>query len=121
MFKIQWGITTNTYDNTTCKDAIIIGNRMTEWNWQGTSHKTGISLNEIKSLIDNGIRRIILSRGMHEKLLVNSETSAILDKLVEDGKIDEYVFLQSEEAITKYNNWIENNVENIGAFIHSTC
>jgi len=90
------------------------GARAWDWNETGTRHIPGIQPADVQEVLDHGAVVIILSKGVDEQLHVMQET---LDLLRERG-IEVHV-LQSEKAITKYNELREAHA--VGAVIHSTC
>jgi hypothetical protein len=87
-----------------------------EWDWAltGTRHEPGIGLFEVRQLVEQGARVMVLSRGVHERLAVQPET---LQWLQEQG-IETHV-LQTDAAIARYNELAESQA--VGALIHSTC
>ena len=101
-------------DGQTFKDAKLYPGGAREWDWRetGTQHVPGIQPADV--VVERGARTIVLSRGVHKRLQVCPETLKLLD---ENG-ITAYV-LQTEEAVSKYNELIET--EPVAALIHSTC
>ncbi len=98
------------------KDAKLYPGGAREWDWRetGTMHVPGIQPADVEELVERGARTVVLSRGVHRRLQVCLETLKLLDQ----NGITAYV-LQTEEAVSKYNELIET--EPVAALIHSTC
>lgn len=112
---IKWGELT-TGNRETYKDAKLWpgGSREWDWNETGTQHVPGIQPADVEELLENGSDTVILSQGFHERLQVCPETKDMLD----NEKVDYYI-LQTEEAVSKYNELRDSKA--VGALIHSTC
>ena len=68
IISIRWGeIKTEQH---TYKDAKLFpgGSRTWDWNETGTQHVPGILPGDVRELIDQGAQRIILSKGINERL-----------------------------------------------------
>jgi len=92
------------------------GSREWDWNETGTHHKPGILPADIRELIKNDAEIIILSKGVYKRL----QTSSQAIEYLEEENIP-YHILQTEAAVTKYNNIITDSDKMVGALIHSTC
>lgn len=103
-------------DGNTYKDAKLYPGGSAEWDWNetGTRHVPGIQPEDLKTLLDNDCEIVILSKGVNERLQTKDETIEMLEK-----KNMEYRILQTEEAISEYNELAETKP--VGALIHSTC
>lgn len=112
---IEWGEIT--VDNKkTYKDAKLYPGGSCSWDWNetGTHHVPGIQRADVRELIDQGSKTIVLSRGFHERLQVCRET---LD-LLKQKNITHHV-LKTGQAVDKYNE-LHASIP-VGALIHSTC
>jgi hypothetical protein len=101
----------------TFRDAKIHPGGARNWDWSetGTHHNPGIQPADVQELIENGAQVIVLSKGVHEQLMVMPETLAYL----QENGITTYV-LQTEAAVEKYNELCAAGVA-VGALIRSTC
>jgi len=99
------------------KDAKLYpgGARAWDWNETGTSHTPGIQPADVEELLDQGADVVVLSRGMNERLQVQSETLRVL----EEAGVETHV-LQTEEAVARYNN-LQADGRLVGGLFHSTC
>lgn len=115
IISFSWGML-KTSDGNTYKDAKLFPGGSTGWDWNetGTRHVPGIQPSDVQSLLDNDCEIIILSKGVNERLQTCKET----EELLRDKNID-YRILQTEEAITTYNQLTDSH--RVGALIHSTC
>lgn len=100
-----------------CKDAKLWpgGARVWDWNETGTHHDPGVQPEDVKELIDNGAKVIILSRGQEGRLKIKEETKVFIE---ESGA--SYEVYETAEAVTRYNQLAKQN-KLVGALIHSTC
>ena len=98
------------------KDVKLFPGGCREWNWQetGTNHSPGIQYSDIRELLDNGAKVIILSRGILGRLKVQEEVE---EQLKLEG-ITVYI-LRTKEAVKLYNELSKSEV--VGALIHTTC
>ena len=98
------------------KDVKLFPGGCREWNWQdtGTNHSPGIQYSDIRELLDNGAKVIILSRGILRRLKVQEEVE---EQLKLEG-ITVYI-LRTKEAVKLYNELSKSEV--VGALIHTTC
>jgi hypothetical protein len=98
------------------KDAKLFPGGAREWDWRetGTEHAPGIQPADVEELLERGVKTVVLSRGMQERLQVCSETVALLKA----GGIATHI-LQTEEAVRRYNELRER--ERVGGLFHSTC
>jgi hypothetical protein len=99
------------------KDAKLYpgGGRAWDWNETGTSHSPGIQPADVDELLEEGAEVVVLSRGMNERLQVQSDTLQMLD---EEG-VDTHV-LQTEAAVERYNE-LQAEDRPVGGLFHSTC
>jgi hypothetical protein len=88
-----------------------------EWDWRetGTYHVPGIQPTDVKELLDNGSRTVVLSRGMLVRLRTCQETLEMLEKKGITVHIAE-----TNEAAELYNGLIADG-EVVGGLFHSTC
>ena len=112
--RLSWGRLET--ESAVFKDARLYPGGAEEWDWNetGTSHDPGIQPADVESLLERGSTGVILSRGLHERLVVAPKTLSML----EERKIPAHV-LQTEEAARLYDELRET--EKVGALIHSTC
>jgi hypothetical protein len=98
------------------KDAKLYPGGAREWDWSetGTRHEPGIQPADVTELLEHGATVLVLSKGVHERLLTCAET---LDLLRKKG-IATHV-LQTEAAVEEYNRLADSQA--VGALIHSTC
>jgi len=103
-------------DGNEYKDAKLFPGGSAEWDWNetGTRHVPGIQPADLQLLLDKDCDFIILSKGVNERLQTSRQTKKLLD-----NKNLRYQILQTEEAISRYNQLTET--EKVGALIHSTC
>ncbi|MEN7551557.1 MTH938/NDUFAF3 family protein [Rapidithrix thailandica] len=87
-----------------------------EWDWKETEtrHVPGIQVTDVQELIDNGSKKIILSKGRRERLRTAIETINFLEE-----KGIPYHILETSQAIELYNSLVEK--EPVGGLFHSTC
>ena len=113
--KLSWG-RLELEDGRSFKDAKLYPGGAREWDWTetGTRHDPGIQPEDVEELLDAGADTIVLSRGMHRRLQVPSET---LEMLQSRG-VDFHV-LPTEEAVRVYNDL--RGDEAVGGLFHSTC
>lgn len=102
---------------TSFKDARLWPGGAREWDWAelGTRHDPGIGIAEAESLAREGVSAVVLSRGVHEQLLVPEETVRWLE-----GRGIRTHVLQTDQAVACYNALVDAG-ERVGALIHSTC
>lgn len=98
------------------KDAKLWPGGAREWDWTetGTHHEPGIQPADVQEILDRGARRVVLSRGVHERLRVMAATLELLEARGIETEV-----LQTEEAVRRYNELAGR--EPVGALIHSTC
>ncbi len=87
-----------------------------EWNWNetGTSHKPGVQTSDLRELVENGARYIVIGNGRFRRLGVPQETLDWLEEQHVRSRV-----LETTKAIEKYNSVCAS--EPVGALIHSTC
>ncbi len=90
------------------------GSREWDWNETGTRHEPGIQPADVRELLVNGARTVVLSRGVQRRLRVRPDTLEML----ENQGVTTHV-LQTEEAVRLYNRLRES--EAVGGLFHSTC
>ena len=88
-----------------------------EWDWAetGTSHSPGIQPEDVKELVENGAKIIVLTRGMLRRLRTKDET---LDWLKQQKVQVER--LETRLARDRYNELAEAG-QPVGGLFHSTC
>jgi len=99
------------------KDAKLYpgGGRAWDWNETGTSHTPGIQPADVEELLEHGAEVVVLSRGMNERLQVQSDTLQRLD----DEGVETHV-LETEAAVERYNE-LQAADRPVGGLFHSTC
>ena len=114
--QISWG-QMEVSDIGTGKDFKLWPGGGREWDWRETDthHVPGIQPADIKELLDNGSRTIVLSRGMLLMLKTAPETL----KLLESKNIKIHV-AETSKAAEIYND-LASNGEAVGGLFHSTC
>jgi hypothetical protein len=90
------------------------GARAWDWSETGTHHSPGVQFADVEELLQHGAEVVILSRGVYQRLKVQSET---LRKLEQRG-VETHV-LDTKEAVRLYNQLVGE--KKVGALIHSTC
>lgn len=98
------------------KDAKLFPGGGREWDWRetGTHHVPGIQPADVEELLERGVRAVVLSKGILERLQVCPET---LQQLQAHGVAVEV--LQTEQAVDAYNRLRERLPA--GGLFHSTC
>ena len=91
------------------------GGRQWDWRETDTHHVPGIQPADVKELVDNGSKSIVLSRGMLLMLRTRQET---LD-LLENRNITVHV-AETNAAVEIYNGLVADG-EAVGGLFHSTC
>ena len=88
-----------------------------KWNWRETDthHVPGIQRADVKELLDNGSRVIVLSRGMLLMLRTCQETLEMLEKRQVAVHIAE-----TKAAAEIYNDLVSGG-EAVGGLFHSKC
>lgn len=88
-----------------------------EWDWTETNthHTPGIQVDDIRELIEEGAKEIILSRGMMLALKTCKETKSFL----KDEGIPFHI-LETKKAAALYNKLIDDGIA-VGGLFHSTC
>lgn len=90
------------------------GARAWDWSETGTRHEPGVQPADVRELVEQGARRVILSRGRMGRLRIREDTLAFLEE--EGVKVE---VLRTGDAIRRYNELADR--EPVGALIHSTC
>ncbi len=113
--KLSWG-RIEIEGNLVFKDVKLFPGGCRQWNWRetGTEHYPGIQYSDIKELVENGAKTIILSRGVLGRLKVQR---GVVEKLESDGFIVHV--LKTKEAVKLYNDLSKSDA--VGALIHTTC
>lgn len=98
------------------KDAKLYPGGAREWDWRetGTEHVPGIQPADVEELLEHGVKTVVLSRGVQQRLQVCSETVDLL----EARGIATHI-LETEEAVRRYNELREREL--VGGLFHSTC
>ncbi|MBL7501773.1 hypothetical protein I6A84_41090 [Frankia sp. CNm7] len=87
-----------------------------EWDWSetGTRHEPGIQPADVDELLVRGVKAVVLSRGMHLRLLTAPATL----RLLEERAIAVHQ-AETTEAVAIYNRLAAS--EPVGGLFHSTC
>ena len=98
------------------RDAKVFPGGARAWDWTetGTRHQPGVQPADVQELIEHGVKTVVLSRGVWERLQVCPETLKVLAK-----KGIEVEVLQTEAAVKRFNE-LRETVPTGGLF-HSTC
>jgi hypothetical protein len=91
------------------------GGRAWDWSETNTQHVPGIQPDDVKELIENGAKELVLSRGMLVRLQVCPETEQYLEKA---GV--EFHVMETKLAVELYNHLASQNLK-VGGLFHSTC
>lgn len=91
------------------------GDRAWDWRETGTHHVPGIQTADVKELLANGARVVILARGMELVLQTCPETREYLRV-----RGIRFQVAETREAARIYNDLIQQN-EAVGGLFHSTC
>ena len=88
-----------------------------EWDWKetDTQHIPGIQPADVKELLNNGCKTIVLSQGMLQRLKTSGDTLALLK--TEGVRVH---IAQTKKAVKIYNDLVEQG-EAVGGLFHSTC
>lgn len=113
--RLSWG-RLELDDGRIFKDAKLYPGGGREWDWRetGTRHVPGIQPADVEELLERGVRAVVLSKGILERLQVCPET---LQQLQARGIAVE--ILQTEQAVDAYNRLRERLP--VGGLFHSTC
>ena len=90
------------------------GARAWDWTETGTRHQPGVQPADVQELIEHGVKTVVLSRGVWERLQVCPETLRVLTE-----KGIEVEVLQTGAAVKRFNE-LRETVPTGGLF-HSTC
>jgi hypothetical protein len=87
------------------------------WDWSKTRtrHRPGIQVSDVQDLLGRGATSIVLSLGMHARLVVANET---LDYLAAQNVAVRVA--PTPDAVAIYNSLAEAG-ERVGALFHSAC
>lgn len=91
------------------------GSRAWDWRETGTDHHPGVQPADLEEVLQKGVATLVIGRGMNEALQVPSST---VDFVRQRGV--ELIVLQTEKAITEYNNLVGQGAK-VGGIFHSTC
>lgn len=91
------------------------GGRAWDWRETGTHHVPGIQVADVKELLENGARTLILTRGMQLVLQTCPETLEYLSAQSVRVHVAE-----TNEASRVYNELAKQG-EAVGGLFHSTC
>lgn len=91
------------------------GSRAWDWRETGTDHHPGVQPADLEEVLQKGVSTLVIGRGMSEALQVPSST---VDFVRQRGV--ELIVLQTEKAITEYNNLVGQGAK-VGGIFHSTC
>ena len=98
------------------KDAKLFPGGSREWDWRetGTFHQPGIQPDDVRELLEQGAKVVVLAQGMWKMLQISPQT---LQMLKEKG-IEVHI-LQTELAAKLYNKLRETYP--VGGLFHTTC
>ncbi len=91
------------------------GGRVWDWRETNTHHVPGIQPADVKELLDNGSRTVVLSRGILLMLHTCRETLDLLER----EHIQVHV-AETKAASEIYNSLVRDG-EAVGGLFHSTC
>ena len=91
------------------------GGRAWDWRETGTHHVPGIQVADVTELLENGVRTVVLTRGMKLVLQTCSET---LEYLRARGV--QFHVAETNEAAQIYNELAVRG-DAVGGLFHSTC
>ena len=91
------------------------GGRAWDWGETGTHHVPGIQVADVKELLENGARAVVLTRGMELVVQTCPET---LEYLRTRGI--QFQVAETNEAARVYNELAERG-DAVGGLFHSTC
>ncbi|XP_020363574.1 mth938 domain-containing protein isoform X1 [Oncorhynchus kisutch] len=91
------------------------GSRAWDWRETGTDHHPGVQPADLEEVLQKGVATLVIGRGMSEALQVPPST---VDFVRQRGV--ELIVLQTEKAITEYNNLVGQGAK-VGGIFHSTC
>ncbi|HEY0698550.1 MAG TPA: MTH938/NDUFAF3 family protein [Micromonospora sp.] len=112
---VSWG-RIEVADLGTMKDAKLWPGGGREWDWTetGTGHQPGISVDDVRELLDHGATTIVLARGLDQRLQVAPATLELLAGLSVEVHVAE-----TRQAVAVYNELAETTA--VGGLFHSTC
>lgn len=115
---VEWGKVTHNKTGKVYKDVIMTGTNASSWDWSvfDTHHRPGIQIAEILYNCLETTKTIILSSGYDDKLQVDPNVLSELKKL----KFNVF-YLNTSQAVEKYNKLVKQHGDAVIAFIHSTC
>lgn len=91
------------------------GGRPWDWDETGTGHSRGIQVDDVRELVANGAKLVVLTRGMLLRLRVPDNVQSYLER---NGV--EVIVASTKEGVKIYNENAANNVAVAGLF-HTTC
>ncbi|XP_041732136.1 mth938 domain-containing protein-like [Coregonus clupeaformis] len=99
------------------KDCKVWPGESRAWDWSetGTDHQSGVHPADLEEVLQKGVETLVIGRGMSEALQVPSST---VDFVRQRGV--ELRVLQTEKAVTEYNNLVGQGAK-VGGVFHSTC
>lgn len=99
------------------KDCKVWPGGAKEWDWNliGTRHQPGIQPIDIEEILAQGVKIMILSRGMELMLHTQSETEQMLQK-----RGIEYHIEETTQAVMLFNE-LARQGKKVGGIFHSTC
>ncbi|CAB1348849.1 unnamed protein product [Coregonus sp. 'balchen'] len=80
------------------------GSRAWDWRETGTDHHPGVQPADLEEVLQKGVEILVIGRGMSEALQRGVELRV----------------LQTEKAVTEYNNLVGQGAK-VGGVFHSTC
>lgn len=91
------------------------GGRPWDWDECGTGHSRGIQIDDVRELISQGAKVVILTRGVLSRLNVPQKTRSF----IEEQNV-EVIVTSTKQGVKLYNDYVDKNVPVAGLF-HSTC
>jgi hypothetical protein len=113
---LKWGAVRVEGFQSSFKDVKLFPGGAREWDWNetGTKHSPGVQPDDVRELLENGSRIVILSRGKLGALKIAPETV----QLLEEADVECHI-LSTDDAVELYKQLAGS--EPVGALIHSTC
>ena len=103
----------------TFKDAKVYPSRVEEWDWgnSGTRHNPGVAITDVLDLMDAGCTHIIVTSGMHDKLMSRPLQEAFKNNVC---VISQLLYCNTSKVKDLYDDLVSRGYI-VGALIHSTC
>ncbi|XP_020363576.1 mth938 domain-containing protein isoform X2 [Oncorhynchus kisutch] len=108
---LSWGHMKVKGCSSSYKDCKVWPGGSRAWDWR----ETGTDPADLEEVLQKGVATLVIGRGMSEALQVPPST---VDFVRQRGV--ELIVLQTEKAITEYNNLVGQGAK-VGGIFHSTC